>query len=75
MSKKEQVKSDIELLRNFLILVVTAIFGIIGYAIINIEILTLKQLFLGALALLILYVMLVFMTLKYFKARKELKES
>lgn len=43
MSAKEQVKFDLDFLKGLIFACLGAIFGIVGYAIINIETLTRKQ--------------------------------
>jgi uncharacterized BrkB/YihY/UPF0761 family membrane protein len=74
MSMKEQVKYDLDILKGFLFACVTAIFGVVSYAVMNIETLTRKQIILGSVVALVLAIALaiVFRGLKI--NRKKLRE-
>lgn len=72
MDKKEQAKSDIETLRSILVVVLTAIFAVVGYGIINIETLSNKQIYLGIGAILLLVVSLTILVKFYLETRKKL---
>ena len=74
MSKKERVKSDIDTLRNALTIIVTAIFGIIGYAVVNYSNLTMFHLIAGVIISVFLYVALFIVAKLYLKSRKELEK-
>lgn len=74
MSKKERIKSDIDTARNFIILFATAILGMLGFAIANLESLSRNQIFIGSVALFGLCVALFIFVIAYLKNRSELEE-
>lgn len=74
MSKKEQVKFDLDILKGLLFACIGAIFGVIGYAIINIENLTIKQIILGLIVTLILVIALIIIFKVLAVKRKRLKD-
>lgn len=53
MSRKEIIKEDIATYRAYLLLLTTSLFGIIGYAIINIKMLTAPQMVLGVIVIIV----------------------
>ena len=74
MSKKERVKSDIDILRNALTIIVTAIFGVISYAVVNYSDLTTFHLIVGVIISVFLYVALFIVAKLYLKTRKDLEK-
>lgn len=72
MSKKEIIKEYIATYRAYLLLITTSLFGIIGYAIINIDKLTTTQMVLGIAISITLCVSFGFLLRQYFQARKKL---
>lgn len=74
MSKKDMIKEDISTYRAIILLILSSIFAIIGYAIINIEKLTTNQTTIGIIVSFLLLVGLFIMLKIYLKARKILKD-
>lgn len=74
MSKKEQVKFDLEFLKNAFAIVLTAIFAVVGYGIANIEALSKIQFYVGSAVLLVLVVALAFITKGLVASRRKIKE-
>ncbi|MCH5323472.1 MAG: hypothetical protein J1E31_07880 [Helicobacter sp.] len=74
MSKKEIIKEDIATYRAYLLLLTTSLFGVVGYAIINIERLNVMQMILGIIASVIIFASFVILLKKYLVARKILGE-
>ena len=74
MSMKERLKSDIDITRNFVILFATAIIGMLGFTIANIDSLSRKQIILGSVALFSLCVALLIFVVAYLKNRNKLEE-
>lgn len=74
MSKKENIKSHIDTLRAVMLTLITAIFGICGYAIINIDNLTIKQMISGAVALVIVLIAFFGIISAYLVKSKELEK-
>ena len=74
MSKKDQVKYDLDILKGFLFACVGGVFGIVGYAVMSVESLTRKQIILGSVVTFILFIALaiVFRGIKI--NRKKLRE-
>lgn len=74
MGKKDSLKADVNLFIGIIIALLSALFAIFGYAIINVESLTNKQITLGAVALALLCIVAMFAIVKYRKIRKKLEE-
>ena len=74
MSRKEIIKEDIATYRAYLLLLTTSLFGIIGYAIINIETLTATQMVLGVIVSVVLSASFGILLKKYLKTRKILED-
>lgn len=74
MSKKEIIQEDIATYRAYLLLLTTSLFGIIGYAIINIEKLTTTQTILGVIVSIALSASFGLLLKKYLKSRKILED-
>ena len=72
MDKKEQAKSDIETLRSILAIVLTALFAVFGYGIVNVESLSKKQIYLGFGAALFLGIVFIALIKMYLNTRKKL---
>lgn len=72
MSKKEKIKESIGTARAYQIAFLTAIFGVFGYAIINIDDLSTKQMLYGVGALAFLLVGFAFAAKRYLKKSDEL---
>ncbi|ASQ30542.1 hypothetical protein CAV_0880 [Campylobacter avium LMG 24591] len=68
------IKEDIATYRAMILLILSSIFAIIGYAIINIEKLTTNQTTIGIIVSFLLLVGLFIMLKIYLKARKILKD-
>lgn len=68
------IKEDIATYRAIILLILSSIFAIIGYAIINIEKLTTNQTTIGIIVSFLLLVGLFIMLKIYLKARKILKD-
>ena len=68
------IKEDIATYRAVILLILSSIFAIIGYAIINIEKLTTNQTTIGIIVSFLLLVGLFIMLKIYLKARKILKD-
>lgn len=68
------IKEDISTYRAIILLILSSIFAIIGYAIINIEKLTTNQTTIGIIVSFLLLVGLFIMLKIYLKARKILKD-
>lgn len=68
------IKEDIATYRAYLLLISTSLFGVIGYAIVNINKLDLIQMTLGILISFALIIAFVFLIKKYLKIRKILEE-
>lgn len=68
------IKEDIATYRAYLLLISTSLFGVIGYAIVNINKLDLIQMILGILISFALIIAFVFLIKKYLKIRKILEE-
>ncbi len=73
MSKKESLKANIDTIRLMLGIVVTAILGVFGYAIVHIEGLTARQMALGVCSLVLLFVVLALLVRYYLKKIKILE--
>lgn len=77
MSKRdsiEVIKAHIDTLRALIITLISAIFAVFGYAIINLSRLTSFQITLGSVALTALCVFLAVTTLAYLREIKKLEE-
>lgn len=74
-NKKEVFKEDLSTYRTILAILITSFFGIIGYAIVNINKLDYQQVILGAFATLMLFLISYFVVKSYVKARKNLGDS
>lgn len=74
MSKEENIKSHIDTLRAVMLTLITAIFGICAYAIINIDNLTIKQMISGAVALVIVLIAFFGIIFAYLVKSKELEK-
>ena len=74
MSMKEQVKYDLDILKGFLFACIGAIFGIISYAVMNIDNLSRKQIILGGVLTLILVIALIAIFKGLAINRKKLRE-
>ena len=70
MSRKEIIKEDIATYRAYLLLLTTSLFGIVGYAIINIEKLTTTQTILGVVVSIVLSASFGLLLQQYLKTRK-----
>lgn len=64
---KESLKSNIDTLRAFVILFLTSIFSVFGYAIINLENIKSYQLLIGSVVLVTLISLFIILMMKYFK--------
>lgn len=74
MSKKDDIKADIDTTRAFMLIVVTAVFGMIGYLIVHLnDELSIYQIILGILAFVCLLVIFVVLGKHYFKIKKSLR--
>ncbi|MWV61760.1 hypothetical protein [Helicobacter saguini] len=67
MSKKDKVKENISIHKAFLMLFVTSIFGIVGYAMINMNKLENNQIWVGGIVIVALLVGSYFIHRKYKK--------
>ncbi len=65
MSRKDSIKENIGTLRAFSILFLTSIFGVLGYAIANLETLTTPKMLIGVVILIFLVSAFVFILLKH----------
>lgn len=74
MSRKEIIKEDIATYRAYLLLLTTSLFGIVGYAIINIEKLTTTQTILGMVVSIVLSASFGLLLQQYLKTRKILED-
>ena len=74
MSRKEIIKEDIAIYRAYLLLLTTSLFGIVGYAIINIEKLTTTQTILGVVVSIVLSASFGLLLQQYLKTRKILED-
>ena len=74
MSRKEIIKEDIATYRAHLLLLTTSLFGIVGYAIINIEKLTTTQTILGVVVSIVLSASFGLLLQQYLKTRKILED-
>ena len=74
MSRKEIIKEDIATYRAYLLLLTTPLFGIVGYAIINIEKLTTTQTILGMVVSIVLSASFGLLLQQYLKTRKILED-
>ena len=74
MSRKEIIKEDIATYRAYLLLLTTSLFGIVGYAIINIEKLTTTQTILGVVVSIVLSASFELLLQQYLKTRKILED-
>lgn len=74
MSKKESVKSYIDMLRTLLAIIITAIFGVLGYGIIHIDNLSKNQAIGGVIAFIALVTALIIIVKKFLIKNKELEE-
>ena len=74
MSRKEIIKEDIATHRAYLLLLTTSLFGIVGYAIINIEKLTTTQTILGVVVSIVLSASFGLLLQQYLKTRKILED-
>jgi len=74
MSKKDSIKEQIGTLRVFAILFLTSIFGVLGYAVANLETLSILKVFIGAVILLSLVSIFVLIFTMHNKKLKELEE-
>lgn len=74
MSRKEIIKEDIATYRAYLLLLTTSLFGIVGYAIINIEKLTTTQTILGVVVSIVLSASFGLLLQQYLKTRKILED-
>ena len=72
MGKKEQAQRDNEVAVKFLVIIVTAIIAIVGFAIANIETLSTRQIYLGTGATACLVVLLIIAARVYWATRKRL---
>ena len=72
MGKKEQAQRDNEVAVKFLVIIVTAIIAIVGFAIANIETLSTRQIYLGTSATACLVVLLIIAARVYWATRKKL---
>ena len=68
------IKEDLATYRAFLVFLATSLFGIIGYAMINLDSLNIYQLILGVLANVFILITFIFLLKKYLKSRETLKE-
>lgn len=74
MSMKEQVKYDLDILKGFLFACIGGIFGIVSYAVMNVETLTRKQIVLGSVLTLVLAIALAIVFRGLSINRKKLRE-
>lgn len=74
MSLKERVKFDLDILKSVLLIVITALCAVFGYAITNIEILTKKQIAFGSMASFVLVIALALIIKALVINRKKLEE-
>lgn len=74
MSKKESIQADIDTLRSFLLAFLTAIFAVCGYAMINIERLSILQTISGVIALICLIIGFVWIFRQY-QIKKKILET
>lgn len=74
VGKKDSVKEDIATYRAGIMLLLTSIFGVFGYAIINLNELALSQMLLGICVCFILLIGLVVVVKKYLQSIKILEE-
>ena len=72
MGKKEQAKIDNEVSVKFLVIIVTAIIALVGFAIANVETLSAKQIYLGIAAGVCLVAFLIIAARVYWVTRKKL---
>lgn len=73
MSKKDEIKEDIATYRAYSLLFITSLFGITGYAFVNIDRLSATQTIIGSLACIALVISIVIVIKQYLKAKKELR--
>lgn len=74
MSKKDGLKENIGTLRAFSVLFLTSIFGVLGYAVANLETLTMTRMIAGVAILVFLVSAFVFVLLKHKEQIKILEE-
>lgn len=74
MSLKERVKFDLDILKSVLLIVITALCAVFGYAITNIEILTKKQIAFGSMASFVLVIALALIIKALVINRRKLEE-
>lgn len=74
MSRKDSIKEQIGTLRVFAILFLTSIFGVLGYAVANLENLTLTKVFIGIVILISLASVFVLVLIAHNKRLRELEE-
>ncbi len=74
MSLKERVKFDLDILKSVLLIVITALCAVFGYAITNIEILTKKQIAFGSMASFVLVIALALIIKALVVNRRKLEE-
>lgn len=74
MSKKDSLKENISTLRAFSILFLTSIFGVLGYAVANLETLTIPKMLIGIVILIFLVSAFVFVLVKHKQQVKILEE-
>ena len=74
MSRKEIIKEDIATYRAYLLNLTTSLFGIVGYAIINIKKHTTTQTILGVVVSIVLSASFGLLLQQYLKTRKILED-
>lgn len=67
---KESLKSNIDTLRAFSLLLLTSIFSIFGYAIVNLNQINSQQFLIGSIVLSLLIAFFTILMIKYFKQIK-----
>lgn len=70
---KDSVKENISTYRAFSLLLLTSIFGVLGYAVANVERLTTFKMIIGVFILLVLILSFLFLVMKYVKNIKILE--
>lgn len=74
MSKKERIKENIATFRAGIMLLITSLFGVFGYAVINIDTLDTIRMLIGTMICVILVVGLVIVIKLYLKLVDELEK-
>ena len=74
MSMKEQIKFDLDILKNIFVIVLTAIFAMVGFGVANLKSLDKMQLYLGAGILFVLIVALILTIKGLVISRRKIKE-